>query len=397
MLKMDKKDVIAARRNHLMFRFSVPCLMGVEGLVADELKFKGFREVSAENGRVLFSGDENECARANIQLRCGERVLLRLAGFEARSFDALFENVKAIPWEDYIGSGEAFPVKGFSLRSQLHSEPDCQRIIKKAVAERLKSVYHTDWLKEEGAKHQIQFSLLKDQCEIFIDTTGAPLFKRGYKLEQNEASLRETLAASIVKITRWRGNEPLIDPFCGSGTIAIEAAQAALNIAPGARRSFDAEKWGSAFADAFARQKEAAIAAEKHEKLPVLASDLDPASVRLTRENAKRAGVGDCIDYAVQDALKIKWKARDGVMIANPPYGVRMMEQQEAQKLYRDLGRAMKGSPVKKYIITSDDMFEEHFGTRADKRRKLYNGMIKCNLYMYFKDIQKCDTNGTQG
>jgi putative N6-adenine-specific DNA methylase len=370
-----------------MFRFSVPCLMGVEGLVADELKFKGFQDVLAENGRVLFSGDESECARANIQLRCGERVLLRLADFEARSFDALFEYVKAIPWEDYIGSREAFPVKGFSLRSQLHSVPDCQRIIKKAVVERLKSVYHTDWLKEDGAKHQIQFSLLNDRCEIYLDTTGAPLFKRGYKLKQNEATLRETLAASIVKLARWRGREPLIDPFCGSGTIVIEAALTALNIAPGARRGFDAEQWGGAFADAFAEQKKAALASEKHEKLPILASDLDPNSVRLTRENAERAGIGDCMEYAVQDALDINWKAREGIMIANPPYGVRMLDQQEAQQLYRDLGRAMKGSPVKKYIISSDDRFEENFGQRADKRRKLYNGMIKCNLYMYYKGI----------
>lgn len=368
-----------------MFRFSVPCLMGVEGLVADELRFKGFRDVSAENGRVLFSGDEAECARANIRLRCGERVLMRLADFEARSFDELFEHVKAIPWEEYIGSGDAFPVKGHSLRSQLHSVPDCQRIIKKAAAERLKSAYRTGWLNEEGAKHQIQFSLLKDRCEIFLDTTGAPLFKRGYKLEQNEASLRETLAASIVKITRWKGNEPLIDPFCGSGTIAIEAAQAALNIAPGARRSFDAEHWGGAFANVFAEEKAAAIASEKREKLPITASDLDPGSVRLTRENARRAGVGDCMDFALKDALKINWKAREGVMIANPPYGVRMLDMQEAQQLYRDLGRAMEGSRVKKYIISSDDSFEECFGKPADKRRKLYNGMIKCNLYMYFK------------
>lgn len=368
-----------------MFQFSVPCLMGVEGLVADELKFNGFHEVVAENGRVLFSGDAKECARANIILRGGERVLIRLNDFEVLSFDALFEAVKAIPWEEYIGSGEAFPVKGYSLRSKLHSVPDCQRIIKKAVVERLKSVYRTDWLQENGARHQIQFGLLNDRCEVFLDTTGAPLFKRGYKLEQNEASLRETLAASIVKLTRWRGREDLIDPFCGSGTIVIEAAQAALNIAPGARRSFDAEEWGEPFASAFARQKEASIVAEKHEKLPILASDLDPACVQLTKDNAARAGVGDCMEYAVQDALDISWRSRNGIMIADPPYGVRMLEEQEAHQLYRDLGKAMQRSPVKKYIISSDNRFEEHFGQRSDKRRKLYNGMIKCNLYMFFK------------
>ena len=368
-----------------MMQFSVPCLMGVEGLVADELRFKGFDEVKAENGRVLFTGDEDACARANILLRCGERVLWRLADFSARSFDELFEGVRAIPWEDCIACGEAFPVKGFSIQSRLHSVPDCQRIIKKAAVERLKSVYHTDWLQEDGARHQIQFSLMNDRCEIYLDTTGAPLYKRGYKLEQNDATLRETLAASIVKVARWRGREELIDPFCGSGTIAIEAAQAALNIAPGARREFDAARWNDAFAAAFSRQKEAAVAAERHEKLPLLASDKDPNCVRLTRENAARAGVGDCMDYAVQDALTVDWRARTGVMMANPPYGVRMLEQTEAWALYGALGRAMSHSTVKQYIISSDEHFEEHFGRRSDKRRKLYNGMIRCNLYMYFK------------
>ncbi len=369
-----------------MYRFSVPCLMGVEGLVADELKFKGFDSVQAENGRVLFSGDEEACARANILLRCGERVLLRVADFTAKSFDALFENVKALPWEDYIGRDEAFPVKGFSIHSQLHSVPDCQRIIKKAVVERLKLVRHTDWLEETGVRHQIQFSLMNDRCEVYLDTTGAPLFKRGYKLEQNDATLRETLAASMVKVARWKGREDFIDPFCGSGTIAIEAAMTALNIAPGARRQFDAALWNDRFRQAFAQARARALAEERHEKLPILASDIDPNCVRLTRENAARAGVGDCIEYAVQDALDIDWRARTGVMMANPPYGVRMLDRQQARKLYSDLGRAMAGSSVKKYIISSDEQFEQAFGKPADKRRKLYNGMIKCNLHLYFKE-----------
>ena len=368
-----------------MYQFCVPCLMGVEGLLADELRFGGFQDVQAENGRVLFYGTEQDCARANIVLRCGERVLLRLADFTAKSFDDLFEGVKAIPWEEYVGSVDAFPVKGYSIHSQLHSVPDCQRIIKKAAVERLRRIYHTDWLKETGARHQIQFSLLNDRCEIYLDTTGAPLYKRGYKLVQNEATLRETLAASIVKVSRWRGGEPLIDPFCGSGTIAIEAAQVALHIAPGVNRDFDASKWNGRFDAAFMLGKQQAIFNRRWGKLPILVSDRDPNCVRLTRENAARAGVGDSIEYAVQDALKIDWRAREGVMMANPPYGVRMMEREEAKQLYRDLGAAMRGSRVKKYIISSDERFEEDFGQRADKRRKLYNGMMKCNLYMYYK------------
>ena len=368
-----------------MMRFSVPCLMGVEGLVADELKFKGFSEVQAENGRVLFSGEKEDCARANLILRCGERVLWRLGDFPARSFEELFQGVRALPWEDILGKEDAFPVKGFSIGSQLHSVPDCQRIVKKAVVERLRAVYHQDWLEETGPKKQIQFSLMNDRCEIFLDTTGAPLYKRGYKLEQNDATLRETLAASLVKVARWRGREDFIDPFCGSGTIAIEAAQAALNIAPGKNRSFDAQHWDDGFAAAFAQMREKALAEERHEKLPILALDKNPNCVRLTRENAARAGVGDCMDYAVGDALEVDWAHRTGVMITNPPYGVRMLDVQQAKALYHELGRAMAGSGVKKYIISSDERFEEDFGHRADKRRKLYNGMLKCNLYMYFK------------
>ena len=187
-------------------------------------------------------------------------------------------------------------------------------------------------------------------------------------------------------MARWKGREAFIDPFCGSGTIAIEAAMTALNIAPGARRQFDAALWNDSFKKAFAEERAAALAAEKHEKLPILASDMNPNCVRLTRENAARAGVGDCIEYAVQDALDIDWKSRTGVMMANPPYGVRMLDAQQARKLYRDLGQAMKGSSVKKYIICSDEQFEKEFGKPADKRRKLYNGMIKCNLYSWFKE-----------
>ncbi len=368
-----------------MFQFSVPCLMGVEGLVADELKYKGFESVRAENGRVLFSGDESACARANLLLRCGERVLLRVAGFSAKSFDQLFEGVKALPWEEYLGEKDAFPVKGFSLHSQLHSVPDCQRIVKKAVVERLRQVYHTNWLEETGRKHQLQFSLMNDWCEVFLDTTGAPLYKRGYKIEQNEASLRETLAASLVKLIRWKGREPLYDPFCGSGTIAIEAAQTALNIAPGLHRAFDAAGWNDRFAAAFVQEREAALAAQRQEKLPILVSDRDPNCVRLTRENAERAGVGNCMEYAVADALEADWQKRAGVLLTNPPYGIRLLDQQRARELYQAMGQALSGSGLKAYILSSDEQFEHCFGKRADKRRKLYNGMVKCNLYQYFK------------
>lgn len=369
-----------------MYQYVVPCLMGVEGLVADELRYRGFEQVQAENGRVLFSGELYDGARANVRLRCGERVLIRLASYPARTFDQLFEGMKAIRWEQWIGKDCAFPVKGYSIDSQLHSIPDCQRILKKAAVERLKSAYGVNWVEETGPRHQIQFALMHDRAEIFLDTTGPALYKRGYKLEQNEATLRETLAASMVKIARWKGREPLTDPFCGSGTIVIEAAMTALNIAPGQNRKFEAEAWSQDWQEAFSDAREEAKQEERREKLPLFASDNDPACMRLTRENARRAGVDAYMEFAEADACAVDWKSRGGMVICNPPYGVRMLDQQQARQLCRDFGKATAACPgLKKYIISSDPTFEQCFGRGADKRRKLYNGMLKCNLYEYYK------------
>ena len=365
--------------------FTVPCIMGTEGLVADELRFGGYAGVNAENGSVSFEGDISECARANINLRCGERVLIRLGWFSAHSFEALFESVKALPWENFIGRADAFPVKGYSLNSTLKSVPACQSIIKKAVVERLREKYNCVELPETCAKHQIQFSIMKDMATLYLDTSGAPLYKRGYKLEQSEASLRETLAASMVKIARYRGREDFYDPMCGSGTIAIEAATAALGIAPGLKREFDAAAWNDEWAKAFIEQKEEASAKVRGEKLPIFASDNDPNAVELTKENARRAGVLDYINVTKGNALTADWKSRSGVLMCDPPYGVRMMDLKQARFLCRSFGEAVGDSPLKKYIISADEEFESFFGYRADKKRKLYNGMIKCNLHMYFK------------
>ena len=374
-----------------MYQYVVPCLMGVEGLVADELSYKGFDKVQAENGRVLFEGELYDGARANVLLRCGERVLIRLASYPAKTFDQLFEGMKEIPWEKWLGKDDAFPIKGFSIHSQLHSVPDCQRILKKAAVERMKLAYGVNWLEELGPKHQIQFSLLNDRCEIFLDTTGAPLYKRGYKQAQNDASLRETLAASLIKVARWKGREVLTDPFCGSGTIAIEAALTALNIAPGQKRTFDAERWDQDWADAFSDAREEAAAEEHRDrKVTIYASDLDPAAVALAEENARRAGVAEYIQFSVADACRIDWRERGGVVICNPPYGVRMLDQQQAQRLMRAFGKATGwNGELKQYIISSDPEFEQSFGRPADKKRKLYNGMLKCNLFQYFRPQQK--------
>lgn len=370
----------------MTYQFSVPCLMGCEGLVADELRFNRFQEVRAENGRVLFRGDMAECARANVNLRCGERVLLQLGAFPAATFDQLFEGVRALPWEQFISRETAFPVKGYSLNSKLFSVPDCQKIIKKAVARRLESVYGQSWFEELGAKCQIQFSLLHDQCEVSLDTTGPALYKRGYKLEAPEATLRETLAAAMVKLARYRGREDFIDPFCGAGTIAIEAAMAANHIAPGARRTFYAENWECIPSGLFERAREEARANEKHERLPLIASDISAEAVELTRENARRAGVEECIQIERADALKLSYEGRSGILMTNPPYGVRLLDVEQARAIYAALGRLTGNAPgLKQYILTSDENFEQIYGRPCDKKRKLYNGMIKCGLYMYFK------------
>ena len=364
--------------------FTVPCLMGTESLVADELSFGGFSGVSAQNGSVSFQGEIGDCARANVCLRCGERVLIKLGAFRASTFEELFQGVKALPWEDFIGQSDAFPVKGYSIRSTLASVPACQSIIKKAVVERLKERYKCQLL-ETGVKKQIQFSLIKDEAAVFLDTSGAPLYKRGYKLVQSEASLRETLAASIVKTARYKGREDFFDPMCGSGTLAIEAAMASLGIAPGINRAFAAECFGDTWEQAFLNAKNEAKAKIKREKLPIFASDIDEKAVELTKENAKHAGVLDSITVKSENAVKADWAQRRGVLMCDPPYGVRMLDQKQARALLRAFGEALSGSEIKKYIISADDNFEENFGKRADKRRKLYNVMIKCNLYMYFK------------
>lgn len=365
--------------------FTIPCLMGTESLVADELIYGGFSGVSSRNGSVSFEGDIADGARANVFIRCGERVLITLGSFHAATFEELFEGVKALPWEELIGKDDAFPVKGYSVSSVLKSVPACQSIIKKAIVERLKSRYGQG-LPETGVKKQVQFGIIKDEAALYIDTSGAPLYKRGYKLSQSEASIRETLAASMIKIARYKGREDLYDPMCGAGTIAIEAAQVSLGIAPGVRRSFACESFGDGWKNAVSQAKERAKSSARAEKLPVFASDTDEKAVSLTRENAERAGILKYIEVFRANAVKTDWSERKGVLMCDPPYGVRMMDQKSARLLIRDLGeRTASNTSLKKYIISADDRFEEVFGRRADKRRKLYNGMIKCDLYMYYK------------
>ena len=366
-------------------KLCVPCLFGLEGPLGNELRHMGLRGVMPENGRVRCTGTDADIARMNLRCRFGERVLLELGSFPAPTFDALFEGVKALPWAQYLPADAAFPVKGYSLESALHSVPDCQKIIKKAVVESLKQRYHVTWFAETGALYQIQFSLVHDTATLYLDTTGTPLHKRGYRPAHVAAPLRETLAAALVDIAGYRGRGDFCDPFCGSGTIAIEAALIARNRAPGLMRTFSAQKWDGADRRVWREEAERARALEYSGAYQIFASDIDPKAVALSRENAKRAGVYDDIRFAVADARAFTPPTEHGIVVTNPPYGERMLERQQAEELYAAFGaRRDAGEDCAWNIICSHPEFERCFGHRADKKRKLYNGMIQCNLYMFY-------------
>lgn len=372
------------------FTYCVPCLLGLEGPIADELRRLGLENVAAENGRVYFTGGESAAAAANINLRIGERVLIELGKFQALSFDELFERTKALPWEQLIPKDGAFPVKGYSLNSKLFSVSDCQSIIKKAIVERLKSRYGIEWFSETGPLYQVQFSIMKDQVSLCIDTTGDGLHKRGYRPAHNAAPLKETLAAAMVYLSRYRGRDDFCDPFCGSGTIPIEAALIAKNRAPGLYRDFSAMKWAGFGGDIWTDAREAARAREYAGSYNILGSDIDPKAVEMAQENARRAGVDDVVRFETADALQFKHVTERGVIVTNPPYGERIMEKQEAEALYRGFGAAYRVSENwQLYLLSSHTEFERSFGAQADKKRKLYNGMIKCDLFMYLKPGKK--------
>ena len=367
-------------------RLTVPCLLGLEGPISDELKKLNMENVASENGRVYFDGGFYEIAKSNICLRCGERVLIEVGRFEALTFDELFEKTKALPWEELIGKDGAFPVKGYCLNSKLMSVPDCQKIIKKAVADRLGSRYRLSWLEETGALYQIQFSLMKDVCSICIDTSGAGLHKRGYRPAHNAAPLKETMAAAMVSLSRYRGRDDFVDPFCGSGTIPIEAALIALNRAPGLNRSFSCSFWPQMPKSMFDSVIKEAKDKEYSGTYNIIGSDIDASSVEMAKENAKRAGVDNIVKFEVADATMFSRKTDSGTIVTNPPYGERIMEKEQAEELYRAFGqRFLESENWKLYLLSSHTEFERTFGVQADKKRKLYNGMIKCDLFMYFK------------
>ncbi len=365
-------------------QFIVPCLFGLEGLAGDELKRLRMENVRVEDRRVLFTGDENALAKANICLRTGERVMVVLAQFEATTYEELFQGVYRTNLEEYIPADGQFPVKGHCLNSQLMSTSDCQAIIKKAASRRLGEKYGISWLPETGVKFQLHFTILNNQVTLSLDTSGQGLHKRGYRAIGNDAPLHETLAAGMIQLTRFRGKEFFWDPFCGSGTIPIEAALIAKNRAPGLNRAFAAQQFPWMPQSAWTQAIEEAKDREFSGSYRIMGSDNDPTCVSLAFANARKAGVSDCVTFKDGDATKMSLPCDSGILVCNPPYGERMMEQSSAKRLYSALGRHLKfANDWKQFVITSEPEFEHYFGRRADKKRKFYNGKIKCDYYMF--------------
>ncbi|MEE1317894.1 MAG: class I SAM-dependent RNA methyltransferase [Ruminococcus sp.] len=371
----------------MKLKFSAPCIFGLEGLCANELRFLGIEDVQAENGRVVFSGDFSTLAKANINSRYAERIQILLAEFEARTFEELFDNVKNIEWENFIGISDAFPVKGRCLNSKLMSIPDCQKIIKKAVVSRLSERYMLSWFEETGPLHQIQFLILNDKVSVMLDTSGAGLHKRGYRAESNDAPIKETLACAMAELARVRPNHFVTDPMCGSGTILIESAMKAMNIALGLKRYFACEKWSCVPKNVFEEERELAKSKIRHDcTFKAEGYDIDELALETAKKNAEIAGVADRITFAKRDIKEFRLADGFQTVITNPPYGERLLDVKSAEELYRVMGEKFRRMQGKSYtIITPDDDFEKVFGRKADKRRKMYNGTLKCQVYMYFR------------
>ncbi len=366
-------------------RLCCPCHFGLESVLKYEINKIGGTDLKVSDGKISFTGDENIMARANICLSTAERVLIELIEFRATTFEDLFQGVRSIELERFIGVDNAVPVKGYSLDSTLHSVPDCQSIVKKAIVERLKSKYGVNWLSESASPVQVQFSIMKNIVTIYLDTSGAGLHKRGYRRNSNAAPIKETLAAGIVDLARVRPESIVCDPFCGSGTILIEAAMKALKIPVGINRRFSAENWQSI--DSKVWQEERRNAIENVDRSAVfqgIGFDIDDSAVALALDNAHKAGIKSRLKIEQADITKFH-QPDDSIVICNPPYGERLLELREAENIYRQMGRVLgHGGNKQSYIISPHEQFEKFFGEEAKRRRKLYNGMIKCQLYMYF-------------
>lgn len=370
----------------MKYHLIAPCYFGTESTAAFEVRRIGAEEVQVTDGRIAFTGGPEIIAAANLNLRCAERVLLLLKSYTATTFDELFDGVYSIPWEELLPADAQFPVKGSSLSSILSSVPACQKIVKKAVVERLKKGHKVLTLPETGALYKLRFSIRKNRVEIMLDTSGDGLHKRGYRRNATGAPIKETLAAAIADLGRVRRDTLVQDPFCGSGTMVIEAAQKAMNIAPGLRRRFCAEHYGFVPQKVWAEQREKALSEVRMDAaFEGFGWDIDPAAVELATQNTKLAGVGERCHFEVADVADFVPDAA-ATVLTNPPYGERLGDLETAAKLAGVLGSRWEQNPGQGlYVITADADFERHFGKKAARRRKLYNGMIPCQVYMYYQ------------
>lgn len=359
---------------------------GIESLVAKELKEHGYK-TETENSRVRFEGNARDIAFTNLWLRTADRIKISYGEFTAKTFETLFDQTYALPWEDILPLDAEFPVSGKSVKSTLFSVPNCQRIVKKAISKRLMDYYHRrQHLPETGALYPIEVSILKDHVILSLDTTGSSLFKRGYRMDKGGAPLKENMAAALVKLTTWHPDRPLYDPTCGSGTILIEAALIGHNIAPGLNREFSAEKWTMLNPEVWPIVREEARDAIDHEiELDIYGTDIDHRMIEIAKANAKKAGVGDSIHFKQMQLKDFTTEKEFGILISNPPYGDRLLDEEEAHEIYRQMGDIYRAMPTwSKYILTSDETFEQHYGARATKKRKLYNGALKVDYYQYW-------------
>ncbi|MDR4936551.1 class I SAM-dependent RNA methyltransferase [Rossellomorea marisflavi] len=360
--------------------------MGLESIVAKEVKDLGY-ECQVENGKVIFQGDETAIARANMWLRTADRVKILVGEFNAYSFDELFERTKALPWESFLPVDAEFPVQGKSVKSKLYSVPDCQAIVKKAIVEKLKTAYKkTSWLDETGPLFKIEVAILKDKVSLTLDTSGQGLHKRGYRVGQGDAPLKETLAAALIQLTTWNPDRPFVDPFCGSGTIAIEAALIGQNIAPGFNREFLSEAWPMMDGDVWDRTRmEAEDQANYDQPLEILGTDIDHRMIAIAKENAIEAGLGDLVKFKQMQVRDFTSELEYGVIVGNPPYGERLGDRKEVELMYREMGQAFsKLDTWSVYMMTSLEYFEECYGKKATKKRKLFNGFIRTDYYQYW-------------
>lgn len=367
------------------YKYAATCMFGLEKFVGETVDTLGYKRLETIDGRVYFEGDESAVARCNINFRCAEKLYIIVSEFDSVTFDSLFEMTKAIPWESYIGQNDSFPVTGHTIKSKLFSITDCQRIIKKAIVERLFKAYKTSTLTETGTKIPIEFFILKDKVALMINTSGESLYKRGYRVATGEAPMRETLASALVQIARPFPDTLFYDPMCGSGTLVIEAAMYLKNIAPSVKRAFAGENFAFLPSHIWKAARDEARERVRNIPLKIWASDIDPDMIEIAKKNAESAEISD-IEFFVRDVADITTNGERATIVCNPPYGERLLDVKAAEALYRTMGRAFEREGFSRYFIfTSSEYFEKHFGKKADNARKMYNGMLRCFYYQYFK------------